>query len=510
MFGKKNKRATEIVEKKPKKKGRVFWGISGFLIILALAYMPSVSSILFLAVGILLLPVQVIRDAIQKILPKKAIRGSIYTVLAIVALLMAPVDETAQSVIDDVTPPAIEEQVEDNKTPIKSEQENTQEKQEQAPAVNVNTETSEPIDEANPEEEAVLIPEDSSFEVHYIDVGQADAALVLCDGEAMLIDGGNSGDSSLIYSYLKQRSVNHLDYIVATHGHEDHVGGLSGALNYATVDKAYCAVTSYDSDAFRDFVKYLEKQNKSITVPKVGESFALGSANVQIVGVDSTASDPNNTSIVLRVLYGDTSFLFTGDAEREAEQAILDSGYEIGSTVLKVGHHGSETSTSYVFLREVAPEYAVISVGKGNSYGHPTEDALSRLRDADVKVYRTDLQGSIVCSSDGKTVTFDVSKNENIDTLVAPKEEKPVVETPAVVVPPVVETPKGEEIPAIEEKEPEAEPDYIGNNNPSSMKFHYPSCSSVKKMKESNKFYFNGNREEMIAMGYSPCGNCHP
>ena len=314
------------------------------------------------------------------------------------------------------------------------------------------------------------ISEGSSFEVHFIDVGQADAALVLCDGEAMLIDGGNREDSSLLYSYLKQYEVDHLDYMVATHAHEDHVGGLLGALNYAQVDTAYCPVGSYDSDSFENFVKYLAKQDRAITIPQAGDSFALGSAVVQIVGVDSEADDTNNTSIVLRVVYGDTSFLFTGDAEREAEELILSSGYEIESTVLKVGHHGSESSTSYPFLREVDPAYAVISVGEGNTYGHPTEEVLSRLRDADVETYRTDLQGTIVCSSDGETVTF---KTQN-----------------------AVEKPVGT--------------DYVANQNPSSMKFHKPSCGSVESMKEEYRFYFTGTREELIAMGYAPCGSCKP
>ena len=239
------------------------------------------------------------------------------------------------------------------------------------------------------------VEEGSSFEVHFIDVGQADAALVLCDDSAMLIDGGNAADSNLIYSYLKKLKVKELDYIVCTHAHEDHVGGLAGALNYATVDTALCPVTSYDSKAFKNFVKYLDKQDGEITVPEAGDTYELGSAEFEILGpIEIDEDDPNNTSIVLRIVYGETSFLFTGDAGRDEESDILDEDYELESTVLKVGHHGSDTSTSYKFLNEVLPKYAVISVGEGNSYGHPTEDTLSRLRDADVKVLRTDMQAT--------------------------------------------------------------------------------------------------------------------
>ncbi|MBE6692785.1 MAG: MBL fold metallo-hydrolase [Ruminococcaceae bacterium] len=231
---------------------------------------------------------------------------------------------------------------------------------------------------------------ESSFEIRFIDVGQADAALITCDGKAMLIDGGNVGDSSLIYSVLKKNNINHLNYVIGTHAHEDHIGGLAGALNFATVDTVYCPTDSYDSDAFENFKKTVENQNSSISIPSVGDTFELGSANCKILAVNTDKNDPNNSSIVLRIVYGETSFIFAADAEREVEQAILNSGANIESTVLKVGHHGSETSTSYVWLREIMPEYAVISVGEDNTYGHPTEEVLSRLRDADVKTFRTD------------------------------------------------------------------------------------------------------------------------
>ena len=212
-------------------------------------------------------------------------------------------------------------------------------------------------------------PPSSGFKIHFIDVGQADAALVICDGKTMLIDGGNKDDSNLIYAYLKKQGVTHLDYIVATHAHEDHVGGLSGALNYATVGTVFCPVRSYNSQAFKNFVSNVEKQGKSLTVPSVGQSFSLGSATCTILAVNTT-SDTNNTSIVLRIVYGSTSFLFMGDAERDVEQVLLNRGVPLKSTVLKVGHHGSYTSTSYAFLNSVMPAYGIISCGQGFGRSH--------------------------------------------------------------------------------------------------------------------------------------------
>ena len=410
----------------------------------------------------------------------------------------------------------------------------------------------------------------SGFEVHFIDVGQADAALVLCDGRAMLIDGGNVGDSSKLYTYLINHNITHLDYVIGTHAHEDHIGGIAGALNYASVGVAYCPVTSYSSDAFTNFAKAVKRHGTSITVPSANTSFMLGSAACEILAVN-TDSDVNNSSIVLLITYDETSFMFTGDAEREVEQAILDRGEIVSSTVLKVGHHGSDTSTSYVWLRAVMPKYAVISVGNDNSYGHPTEEVLSRLRDADVTTFRTDMQGDIICVSDGKTVSFTVAKNADADTFGGIGSNSTQNASTLVTTSTVLRRgAKGAEVEALQTRLKElgyytgsVDGDF-GNNtqnavkafqkqngltadgvvgaqtanmlnsssavvasvekesntsnskvytyvyNKNTKKFHYSSCSSAKSIKESNRGTFKGTREEMIKKGYSPCKNCNP
>lgn len=336
--------------------------------------------------------------------------------------------------------------------------------------------------------------------VTFLDVGQGDAAVLQCGGQTMMIDGGKAKASSYIYSWLKKNQISYLDVMVATHTDADHIGGLSGALNYAKVGTAYCPVTSGTTKTFQSFVKYLKKQGKSITVPEAGDEFSLGGAQVRILGPTDPQAEGNNSSIVLKVTFGDTSFLFTGDAEREEEQELLKSGYDLESTVLKVGHHGSDTSTSYLFLRTVNPQYAVISVGADNTYGHPTEAVLSRLRDADVKTCRTDLQGTITAVSDGKKVTFQTERNADINTLgnagSGQKDET------------------GQKNKAVSSagkaaaSDSSAEKTYVLNTN--THKFHDPDCSSVSQMKEKNKRIVTESRDQIIADGYDPCGRCHP
>lgn len=342
----------------------------------------------------------------------------------------------------------------------------------------------------------VVIPNSGGFKVHFIDVGQADAALIICEGRTLLIDGGNADDSNLIYSYLHRLGITRLDYIIATHAHEDHVGGLSGALNYATAGKVYSPVTSYNSKAFRNFISNVEKQGKTVTIPQVGTQFSLGSAVCSVLAVND-GSDVNNTSIVVRIVYGNTSFLFTGDAEREVEQAMMNRGAYLSSTVLKVGHHGSYTSTSYQFLWNVMPQYAVISCGKGNSYGHPHDEVLSRLYDADVTLFRTDMQGDIICTSDGNTVKFSVSRNANADVYEGlgnnhTESFRPEHTDPAVTQP--QDTPSGV--------------DYVLNTN--SLKFHYAECEWAQKISSKNRQEYTGSREDLLDQGYSPCGSCQP
>ena len=316
---------------------------------------------------------------------------------------------------------------------------------------------------------------DAPLEVHFIDVGQALSVLVECDGQFMLYDGGNVDDGSLIVSYLQSQGVERLEYVFCSHAHEDHVGGLAAALAYFPAYHVYSPVTEASTKCFKDFVKYTQQQGLQVEVPAVGTMWPLGGATVTMLGPVAQYSDTNDTSIVLRIDYGSTSFLLTGDMEKTAETDLVNSGANLKADVLQVGHHGSGTSTGYAFLNAVLPEMGIISCGVNNKYGHPHEETLSILRDAGVDVYRTDLQGTITIGSDGQNYTVGTEHFAE-DAQLNPTD------------------------PAASSTAQQA---YIGNVN--SKKFHLPTCPNLPA--EKNQILFS-SYEEAVEAGYTPCSSC--
>ena len=249
----------------------------------------------------------------------------------------------------------------------------------------------------------------ADLQVHFLDVGQGDCTVVLCDGEAMVIDGGPRSASNTVYSYIRRTlRLRHVDYVISTHPHVDHVYGLSSVLNTVSVDLLLTPVLEWDSKAFSNMMAYAEAQGTPVTVPREGDVLQLGGATVTVlhcwpeaIGMGRT----NDSSIVVRIDYGATSFLFTGDAEDWSEYMMIDAGADLKADVLRVAHHGSNTASTGEFLRAVSPEYAVISVGADNTYGHPHAAVLERLEDAGCRILRTDRLGTIVMESDGEKVT---------------------------------------------------------------------------------------------------------
>lgn len=276
------------------------------------------------------------------------------------------------------------------------------------PPVTLPPETQPPVTEPPVTEPPVTEPPSSSvFRVHYIDVGNGDCALLECDGQFALIDAGYPESGPAVVDYLAQTGVDKLALMVGTHAHGDHIGGLPDVLKAYSVGEIWSGEISFFNSYINNFQKAARSQGKTIRQPEVGEVFQLGSATITVIGpVKSGYEDLNDTSLVLMVRYGDTRFLFTGDMEQLAETDLLNSGADVKADVLKVGHHGSYSSTGYRFLREVAPTYAVIPVGAGNEYGHPHFEPLSRLKDADVTIFRTDKMYTIVATSDGTDITF--------------------------------------------------------------------------------------------------------
>ena len=247
------------------------------------------------------------------------------------------------------------------------------------------------------------------LEVHFIDVDQADSILIKKGDESMLIDAGNSWDGDKVVDYLKEQNVTNLKYVIGTHPHSDHIGGLDTVIDNLEIGKVIMPNAISNTKTFEDVVDSISRKGLSITSGKAGNVYDLNGAEIiTLAPNDEKYSNLNNYSLVVRVENGSNAFLFTGDAEEISEREMVEKrAGSLKSDVLKLGHHGSSTSTNEEFLNLVDPKYAVITVGENNRYGHPDDEVLNRLEDKGIQVYRTDLDGNIVAVSDGKTIKFE-------------------------------------------------------------------------------------------------------
>lgn len=266
--------------------------------------------------------------------------------------------------------------------------------------------------EIEKEEKNLQASKDALY-VDFIDVGQADATLIRCDGHAMLIDGGDNSDGTKVQLYLKKQGVEQLDYVIATHPDSDHVGGLDVIITKLDCGRIFAPEVTKDTVTWQEVLDAVDYRGYHLEMPECGETFQLGTAVFEILSPEKIYSDSNDNSIVIRLEHGENTFLFAADAQESALKSILKSGYNVSCDVYKVAHHGSSGSFLEEFYDAMDAEYAVISCGEGNSYGHPHAEVLNELRKRKVQVFRTDEQGSIQVRSDGKELEWNTAPSES-------------------------------------------------------------------------------------------------
>lgn len=303
----------------------------------------------------------------------------------------------------------------------------------------------------------------ADLEAHFLDVGHGDCTIITCDGEAMIIDGGNTGSSQLVLNYLKNNGITDLKYAVATHPDADHIGGLPAAFHAATVQTLLSPVETSDENRFNVLLNTAREKAVPLVVPEAGTVYGLGSAQVTVLSPVIKFADSNDISIVLRVDYGKTSMLLMADASTAVERDLIARQANLDADVLKVSHHGSDTATSTAFVAAVSPDIAVISCAENS--GAPSWDVLYNL--ADKRILTTSQKGTIILRSDAETLT--ISSDEFSETV-----ENTL---------------------------------YVGNIK--SLVLHRASCEGVATMKDKNKTYFE-SKETAISKGYRPCDICDP
>ncbi|KUK80215.1 MAG: Beta-lactamase domain protein [Petrotoga mobilis] len=287
------------------------------------------------------------------------------------------------------------------------------------------------------EKSGISLPITSNVEVHFIDVGQGDSVYIkLPNNVDILIDGGNNWYGDDVVTYLKSQDVDDIEYLIATHPDADHIGGLDDVLKAFEVENVYAPDVSHTTKTYNDFVLEVRNEGTYIKTTKAGMTL-INSALAAVIGcpsfsivyflgpVKNYGTDLNSWSAVMKLDFGNSSYLFTGDADRISEKDMIDNGMFLKADVLKVGHHGSYSSTSKEFLKEVSPKYAVISVGKNNNYGHPAQEILEGLEMYKVDLFRTDLQGHIIAISDGNKINFNVEPINTVNLMEDAQESAP-------------------------------------------------------------------------------------
>lgn len=320
----------------------------------------------------------------------------------------------------------------------------------------------------------------SNLKVHYIDVGQGDSQLLQTNGINILIDTGEADQSENLIAYLESQGVQTIDYLFLTHPHTDHMGAATAVMEHFPVKQVYLTNRTHTTAAYRKLIETIQKKKIKRVQAKAGVSINFTkNLHGTILSPSKNYDDINASSIVMKITYGTTSFLFNGDATVETESDILNAGYDVSATVYKVAHHGSSSSNSTKFLQAVNPSLCIIQLGKNNSYGHPHKEVKERLKKLGVPVYRTDEDGTIVVTTNGKKLSVKTKKTNSATISTSPSTTTPSTGNSKAT--------------------------YIGNKN--SKVFHLPTCSSLPNKKNQVTFT---SRSAAIQSGYHACSRCNP
>jgi competence protein ComEC len=313
----------------------------------------------------------------------------------------------------------------------------------------------------------------------FLDVGQGDSIHFEYMGKNLLIDAGTQDMGTRVTSYLTNQGVTGLDFVVATHPHEDHIGGMIAVLNQFHVSKFIDSGQVHTSQTFENMLNLIDRKDIPYIVAERGQTIDFD-PNITILVLSPPAdlpfSDLNDNSVVLKVTYGQVSFLLMGDAGYDTENDLFSSGIDLYTNILKVGHHGSSYSSGVTFLGAVSPEVSIIQVGSDNSYGHPAQQTLSNLQAVGSQIYRTDTTGNVIVTTDG--ITYSVTTERSTSGYTTTSSSSAVGGGP-----------------------------FVGSSK--SDKYHYPSCSSAKRISPANLVTFSSSAEARLK-GYTPCGSCHP
>lgn len=348
----------------------------------------------------------------------------------------------------------------------------------------------------------------NGLNVHMIDVGQGDSFLIECSNKYMLVDAGEVDAGEDVVKYLNSHNVNKLDYAVISHPHSDHFGGMQTVLENIDTENIVMTEKANTIRVWESLIDYIDQNNYNVIFPETNDTFNLGECTVTAFVPDvKNTDDINNCSIVLRAEYNGMAALFTGDAEKSEEKLIMNSGFDISADLLKIGHHGSSTSTDTEFLQKANPKLALISCGKNNEYGHPHVETTANLRKYSIYSRRTDQDGDIVVNLNEGKLTIVEADGTSSNVTVHKTEASSQSSSYSSYSESSSQSNSYSSYSENSNNNSNISTEFVGNKN--SHIFHKKQCSSVNKMSDKNKVYFD-NRESAVNDGYTPCSRCNP